>query len=100
MRRRYTLHAAVRDDLKQIQRYIAERNSGAAARLRAKFQATFRMLASSPEFGESRPDLGPGVRMFTVDRYVLLYQPRSDGVRIIQVIHHARDLEAVFRPLE
>jgi toxin ParE1/3/4 len=100
MRRRYTLHAAARDDLKHICRYIAERNLTAAARLREKFLATFRMLASSPQIGELRPDLGPEVRIFTVERYVVLFQSRTEGLRIVQIVHHARDMDAIFRRLE
>jgi toxin ParE1/3/4 len=47
--------------------------------------------------GEARDDLAPGVRVFSIGSYVILYTPTTHGVRIIQVVHSLRDMQTAFR---
>ena len=44
-----------------------------------------------------RPELGSGVRSFPVGKYVVFYLATEDGIKVIQVIHGARDIPVVFR---
>lgn len=93
---RYLLQPAARDDIKDIYRYIADRNRTAAAKVRAQILSTFRMLAESPFLGEARDDLAAGLRIFTTGNYVIIYRPKPGGIEIVQVVHGARDWEAAF----
>lgn len=56
----------------------------------------FRLLASQPMSGQARNDLQPDLRCVTVGSYVIFFEPLSDGVRILRVIHGARDVGAVY----
>jgi toxin ParE1/3/4 len=94
---RYTVASEARDDIRDIYRYVAERNRTAARRLRSMFFEKFRMLARHPLMGEARDDLAPGVRMFVAEKYVILYRPTSRGIAVVQVVHSARDIHAVMR---
>jgi len=96
---RYRISPAARDDLKQISHYIAmERQSPQGAkRLRDLFLDSFRQLARNPLIGEACPDFGESIRIWTVRSYVILYQPQTDGIDIVQVAHGAQDLPAIVR---
>ena len=47
--------------------------------------------------GQVRPELASGVRSFPVGKYVVFYLPMEEGIEVVQVIHAARDIPAVFR---
>jgi toxin ParE1/3/4 len=85
-----------RDDLKQIWLYIAQRNVAATDRLIDKFERTLQSLARYPLMGESVPRYRAGLRRFTVGNYVLYYEPIRDGVRLVRVLHGARNIEELF----
>ena len=46
--------------------------------------------------GEPHDDLARDLRQFTVGSYVTFYQPLADGIRVIHVVHGARDFESLF----
>jgi toxin ParE1/3/4 len=96
---RYTLARDVQKDLDDIWDQIAIKNSSPdrASRQLHRLHETFSLLAGHPLLGELRPDLSPDLRAFVVRPYLVLYLPASYGVRIAQVIHSARDIQAVFR---
>lgn len=97
--KRYRVSPAARDDLKQISHYIAvERQSPQGARrLRGYLLESFRLLARHPLIGQACPEFGPGMRIWPVGNYVVLYQPQEDGIDIVQVAHGARDLPTIAR---
>lgn len=96
---RFTLARGVRDDLRAIWRHIAVENHSpdAADRTTDRIIDVFEMLAREPFLGEAREDLAPDVRGFVVSPYLVLYAPEEFGVRVIQVVHSARDIRAAFR---
>ena len=85
-----------RDDLRQIWLYIAQHNLTAADRLIDKFERTLQSLARHPLIGEAVPQYRPGLRRFTVGNYVLYYEPIKGGVRVVRVLHGARNIEELF----
>ena len=85
-----------RADLAEIWRYIAADNPAAARRLLERIEAVARLLAERPLMGRPRPNLAPGLRSFPVGAYVLYYRPVSAGIRIVRVLHGARDLGRFF----
>ena len=93
---RYTLSPGASEDLKAIYRYLADRNAPAAGRLREIFLERFRLLARHPLLGQARDDLADGLRMFPAGSYVVLYRPAKVGITVAQILHSARDVDALF----
>ena len=83
-------------DLELIADFIARDNPPAATKLMRRLIDCFKLLASRPMSGEARNDLRPDLRCVTVGNYVVYFEPLSDGVRIIRVIHGARDVGTAF----
>ena len=86
-----------RIDLIEIGLYIARDNPSAANRLVDAIESKYETLARAPGIGEPRPDILPGLRSFTVKRYVIYYREIPDGIEVVRVLHGARDASAAFR---
>ena len=88
-----------RESIKEIGRYIAKESGRfeVAREFLQKIEAKCEQYARQPLMGEARPELGEGLRHFPVDSYVVIYEPLVDGIRVLLVIHGARDIPAVFR---
>jgi toxin ParE1/3/4 len=57
----------------------------------------FKLLARYPAAGRSREDIGPGVRGFAADGYLIVYEHRDpDVVTILHIIARGRDLFALY----
>ena len=83
-------------DLESIADFIARDNSPAATKLIRRLIDRFKLLSSQPMSGEARNDLRTDLRCVTVGTYVIFFEPLSDGVRILRVIHGSRDIGAAF----
>ena len=96
---RFILEPEVRQDLDEIWNYIGieKGNPTAARHLTERLFEAFSSLAGQPLLGEQREDLGVNVRAFVVRPYVVLYRPRPSEVQIVQVVHSARDIQAIAR---
>jgi toxin ParE1/3/4 len=77
--------------LAEIWAYIGEENIGAADRLVARFTSAFVRLRSFPELGERLVRPRGEFRQFAVGNYVLIYQIVAGEIRILRVVHGARD---------
>lgn len=87
------------DDLLELWLTIAEDNPDAADSVLDKIDETARLLTAQPEMGRSRPELAEGMRSFpTRTPYLLFYLPTSEGVVIVRVLHHARDIDPDYFP--
>lgn len=66
----------------------------AADRQQAAFKVAARRLALHPEFGRSRPDIGPDLRSVLTHPYVLIdrYDRARDTVSVLRVLHGRRRL--------
>lgn len=84
-------------DVLQIWNHIAEDNIEAADRLVEKFNDKLQLLADFPGMGPARPELGPTLRSFPVDQYLLIYQRSGKGITLLRVVHGARNLRRLFR---
>jgi toxin ParE1/3/4 len=95
---RLVIAPEARQDLQAIRDYIAKDDRKAAQRFVTRLRDMARMLAGAPAIGRERPELGPDIRSFVVDRYVLFYRPLTGavGVELVRVLHGARDVDAVF----
>lgn len=56
----------------------------------------FQNLSRQPGLGRRREELAAGLRSFPVGRYVIFYLQVQDCLRIVRVLHGARDVDAVF----
>jgi toxin ParE1/3/4 len=87
-------HAA-ETDLLELWVTIAEENLNAADNVLDVIQSTTALLVTQPEMGRARPELAEGLRSLpTRTPYLIFYLPDDDGLLIVRVLHHARDIEA------
>ena len=73
-------------DLDGIRAWILPHNPTAADRVVDELFDALALLAGQPELGERRDDLRPGLRVFTVRPYVILYHPAADGIHVVRVV--------------
>jgi plasmid stabilization system protein ParE len=84
-------------DLLELWLTIAEDNLVAADESLDSIQSTVSLLATQPEMGRVRPELADGLRSFpTRTPYIIFYVPDEDGLLIVRVLHHARDIDAEY----
>lgn len=51
--------------------------------------------AEFPLMGTSRKDIGPGLRCFPVDSFLVIYRPIEDGLVVVLVAHGHQDLRTI-----
>lgn len=62
------------------------------------FRRALFVMESHPAIGRLDPDLGDAVRRYLVEPYVVIYdEPGAGRVRVLRVVHGARDLPTVLR---
>lgn len=82
-------------DLLELWLTIAEENLVAADESLDLIYATVSVLGGQPEMGRARPELADGLRSFpTRTPYIIFYLPDTDGLLVVRVLHHARDIDA------
>ena len=84
-------------DLNEIWERIAEDNRAAAERFTADIRQRCRVLADNPRLGPARDELRPGLRSFSLGRFVIFYRLLDDGIQVVRVVHGARNIGALFR---
>lgn len=89
--------SSAESDLLELWLNIAEENLVAADESLDSIQATVSLLAAQPEMGRARPELSDGLRSFpTRTPYLIFYLPDEDGLLVVRVLHHARDIDAEY----
>jgi len=91
------------DDLEGILDYIAteSRSQVVVEKVASDFVVALDKLAASPRIGWQRAHLtGRGFRWWRVHNYLLVYDPESSPLRVIRILHGARDLERIFKRKE
>lgn len=83
-------------DLVEIAVYIARDNPSAAERLLDIIDEKCSMLSRQPLMGEPREEIALNLRSFPVGNYVIFYRPIDHGIRLVRVLHGARDLGQLF----
>ena len=80
--------------MKGIRRYLEEADAEAVAdRFLHEIAGILVKLSDVPEMGPARPELAAHLRSFTVGKYVLFYTFDSRDVRLVRVLHSARDIK-------
>ena len=82
-----------RADLKNVAEYIAQESGSRdiAKRFLHTVNRRCQAYAAQPQSAELRPELGLGIRCFTVHSYIVFYQERRVGIDVLRVIHGSRD---------
>jgi toxin ParE1/3/4 len=93
---RVTRRPEADDDLLEIAVYIGQDDLEASDRFIDQLTERFELLATQPEMGRLRPELGPRIRSFPVGQYVVFYEPTPDGIDVVRVLSGARDIDALF----
>lgn len=88
----YHLSPRAQADVAGVVAYLDARNPDAAVRWFDKVDARCRALAATPESGRRRDELAPGLRSSVVDRWLILYRIKDEGIEIARILHGAMDL--------
>lgn len=91
-------------DLTEHVDYLARQNPTAALRFIEAVERAFERLAQNPKLGPLQDFDHPALR--TVRRwpipafstYLIFYQITDEGVRVLRVLHGARDIPALLEP--
>jgi plasmid stabilization system protein ParE len=95
---RFKLTPRARQDLDEIEDYIAQDSPNTARRIVLELRAAMRRLAEYPNLGHRRSDVeDPRYRFWVVYSYLIVYIPGTDPLQIIRVVSGYRDLPAVLR---
>ena len=95
---RYQLTREARSQVDEIADFVAEESVDAALRVLDALEDAFRRLAEMPEIGHFREDLTERpVKFWSVFSYLVVYDPSSQPLTIVAVLHGARDLETLLR---
>jgi toxin ParE1/3/4 len=95
----HRLAPRARADLDSIWEYLAResRSEALADQEIDSITERFDLLARHPHLGRARDDdLGSGRRSFPVGQHVIVYRIMGGDVRILRVVHGARDLGTLF----
>lgn len=81
-------------DLLEIWLYIADDDMEAADRQIERIVQSRQTLAQHPGISFARAEIRTGLRSWPVGPYLILHEDDADGLRIVRVIHGARDVDA------
>jgi toxin ParE1/3/4 len=87
---------AAQQSLQEIYDYIAEDNPGKAKEFIQHLKKQCGVLAENPRMGRARPELQETLRSFPVSPYLIFYKALKESLLIVNIIHGARDIEALF----
>lgn len=83
-------------DLLDIWLYIAEDSIVNADRYLDKINDTAKRLAEFRDMGTERPELAKALFSFPIDRYILYYRKKEQGIELVRVLHSSRDVYQFF----
>lgn len=83
-------------DLFEIWDYIATDSVAYAEKGFKEFNRIFLILAENPEMGRKREELKENLRSFPSGNYVIFYISTADGIKVVRVLHGARDIPDIF----
>ena len=88
---RLVIVRAARNDIRQIISFTAKTFGKAQADLyRNRIFGQLDLLATHPELGRAREDVGAGVRGLLVEQHVVFYKTSDTLVRVLRVMHIRR----------
>lgn len=84
-------------DLDEIWDHISESNADAADRVMREFERAFERLARDPRIGHGHFCLAEqsGLPVYTLRKYLIIYNPAVKPLLVVAVIHGARDPRSI-----
>jgi plasmid stabilization system protein ParE len=96
----YRLTERAEADVDAITDFIAADNIDAAVKVVLALEDAFVLLASRPGIGHARADLTDRpLKFWSVYSYLVVYDPASDPLTIIAVLHGARDVAQILKEI-
>jgi plasmid stabilization system protein ParE len=90
---RYELTKEALGDIDELWLYIAEDSIDAANRVSDAILDACDLLSEQPLVGHARPDLTERPVLFwSSGKYLIVYRPETNPIRIIAVFHSSRDV--------
>jgi len=87
---------SAKSDLLEAWLFIAEESIDAADGVIEAIYQEAQILSLQPLMGRVRSELAQDIRSWpTSTRYILFYVPSEDGVKVVRILHHARDITNV-----
>jgi len=87
---------SAKSDLLEAWLFIAEESIDAADGVIEAIYQEAQILSLQPLMGRVRSELAQDIRSWpTSTRYILFYVPSDDGVKVVRILHHARDITNV-----
>jgi toxin ParE1/3/4 len=93
---RIRISAEAKVDLLEIWLFIAQDSVESAERVNSSIRDKLRILATQPEIGRRRDELKNGMRSLATGNYQIYYESMRGGIRVLRVLHAARDVGRVF----
>jgi toxin ParE1/3/4 len=93
--KRLVFAPAAQDDLIAIGLHIAADNPARAETFVTELEAKARQAAERPLTFPERSDISPGLRAVVHGRYLLFFRDLATEVRIVRILHGARDLARI-----
>lgn len=95
---RYFLTATAEGELQELLLFIAEQDGRhRAEHVLAHLLEALEKLASSPGIGHRKHRLtGSSLRWWPVFGFLILYDPETEPLTVLRVLHGARDLDRIF----
>lgn len=90
---RYRLTPRAAQDLRDIWNTIAIDNERAADKLLIRIFEKLELASQQPKMGVARPELSATARVLIEGRYIVIYEPQSEGVLVVAIVHGMRDPE-------
>jgi plasmid stabilization system protein ParE len=87
-----------REDLKEIGRYIGrtQYRPSIAASIMREIRNHCDHLASYPELGTARPDLGESIRVTSWKRWVIIFRPAAHSIDVLRIVDGSRNWTKLF----
>src|SRR6476469_7107440 len=96
----YSFSDAAVQDLNEICDYLAREDVRVASRFFDAVRKKCKLVADFPGMGKRYEQLAPQLRGFTIEKYLVFYYVRENGVDIVRVVSGRRDLDALFTSSE
>jgi toxin ParE1/3/4 len=92
----WTDHA--RRDLRSIGPYVGrkEHRPAVAAKVMREIRKKCDHYACNPLTGTSRDEFGEGYRLFSHQRWVILFRPIDEGIEVLHIFDGSQDYENLF----
>lgn len=79
------------ENLYDIWAHIALDNPIAADKVFERIMRKLELAALHPNMGSPRPELSETARILIEGRYLLIYEPELDALRVIAIVHGMRE---------